>query len=54
MCFYLFDVNISLILNSFCYTALSDKQLSLYVIREGLNNAATSWIMVHPAVIPTL
>ena len=54
MCFYLFDVNISLILNSFCYTALSDKQLSLYVIRGGLNDAATLWIMVHPAVIPTL
>ena len=43
-----------LIWNSFYNTALFDKNVSLfnvYVIREGLNNAATSRILVNPAVI---
>ena len=55
--FYLFCVNISLILNSFYNRALFDKKLSLfnvYVIRVGLNNAATSRILVNPAVIRIL
>ena len=41
-------------LNSFYNTALFDKKVSLfylYVIRVGLNNAATSRILVNPAVI---
>ena len=48
---YLFYVNISLILNNLYNTALSDKQLSLYDIRVGLNSAAISRILVNPAVI---
>ena len=54
MYFYLFCVNISLILNTFYTTALFDKKVSLfnlYVIRVGLNNAATSRKLVNPAVI---
>ena len=54
MYFYLFCVNISLILNSVYNTALVDRKVSLfnlYVIRLGLNNAATSRILVNPAVI---
>ena len=46
--------NISLILNSFYNTALFDKKVSLfnlYAIRVGLDNAATSRILVNPAVI---
>ena len=52
--FYLFCINISLILNSFYNTALFDKKVSLFnlcVIRVGLNNAATSRILVTHAVI---
>ena len=52
--FYLFCVNISLILNSFDNIALFDKKVSLfnlYVMRVGLNNAATSRIRINPAVI---
>ena len=52
--FYLYCVNISLILNSVYNTALFDKKVSLfnlYVIRVGLDNAATSWILINPAVI---
>ena len=47
-------INISLILNSFYNTALFDKKVSLfnlYAIRVGLDNAATSRILVNPAVI---
>ena len=54
MYIYLFCVNISLILNSFYNTALFDKKVSLFnvsVIRVGLNNAASSRILVNPAVI---
>ena len=54
MYFYLFCVNVSLILNSFYNRALFDKKVSLfnlYVIRVGLNNAATSRILVNLAVI---
>ena len=54
MYLYLFCVNISLILNSFYDTALFDKKVSLfnwYAIRVGLDNAATSRILVNPAVI---
>ena len=54
MYFYLCCVNISLILNSFYNTAFFDKKVSLfnvYAIRVGLNNAATSRILVNPAVI---
>ena len=54
MYFYLFCVNISLNLNSFYNTALFDKKVSLFnlhVINVGLNNAATSRILVNPAVI---
>ena len=54
MYFYLFCVNISLLLNTFYNTALFDKTISLfnvYVIRVGLNNAATSRILINPAVI---
>ena len=52
--FYLFCVNISLILNSFYNTTLFDKKVSLfnrYAIHVGLDNAATSRILVNPAVI---
>ena len=52
--FYLFCVNISLILNSFYNIALLDKKVSLfnlYAIRVRLDNAATSRILVNPAVI---
>ena len=52
--FYLFCVNISLILNSLYNTALFYKKVSLfnwYAIRVGLDNAATSRILVNPAVI---
>ena len=41
-------------LNSFYNAALFDKNVSLfnlYVIRVGLNNAATSRILINPAVI---
>ena len=51
---YIFCVNISLIFNSFYNTALFDKKVSLfnlYAIRVGLDNAATSRILVNPAVI---
>ena len=51
---HLFCVNISLILNSFYSTALFDQKVSLfnlYAIRVGLDNAATSRIVVNPAVI---
>ena len=44
----------SLILNSFYSTALFDKKVSLfnvYAIRVGLDNAATSRILVNSAVI---
>ena len=54
MYFYLFCVNISLTLNSFYNRALFNKMVSLfnlYVIRMGLNNAATSRILVNHAVI---
>ena len=47
-------VNIGLILNSFYNTALFDKKVSLfnlYAMRVGLDNAATSRILVKPAVI---
>ena len=52
--FYLICFNISLILNSFYNTGLFDEKVSLFnlcVIRVGLNNAATSRILVNPAVI---
>ena len=52
--FYLFCVNINLILNSFYTRELFDKRVSLfnlYAISVGLNNAATSRILVNPAVI---
>ena len=50
--FTYFCVNISLIMNSFYNTALFDKKVSnLYAIRVGLDNAATSRILVDPAVI---
>ena len=52
--FQFFVVNISFILNSFYNTALFDKMVSLfnlYVVRVGLNNAATSRILVNPLVI---
>ena len=52
--FYLFCVNISLIFNSFYNTALFDQKVSLfnlYAIRVELDNAATSRILVNPAVI---
>ena len=54
MYFYLFCVNISLMLNSFYNTALFDQKVSLfnlYAIRVELDNAATSRILVNPAVI---
>ena len=44
----------SLILNSYYNRALYDKKVYLfnvYVFRVGLNNAATSRILVNPAVI---
>ena len=47
--FYLFCVIISLIFNSFYNTALFDKKVSLfklYAIRVGLDNAATSRILI--------
>ena len=49
MYFYLFCVNIRLILNSFYSTALFDKKVSLlnlYAIRVGLNNADNSRVLV--------
>ena len=49
-----FVLIISLILNSFYNTALFDQKVSLfnlYAIRVGLDNAATSQILVNPAVI---
>ena len=52
--FHLFCVNISLILNVFIISALFDQKISLfnvYAIRVGLDNAATSRILVNPAVI---
>ena len=52
--FYLFRVNISLILKVFIiqhYLIKMYPYLFLYVIRVGLNNAATSRILVNPAVI---
>ena len=52
--FYLFCVNVSLILNSFIIQHYLIKNVSLFnlcVIRMGLNNAATSRILVNPAVI---
>ena len=54
MYFYLFCVDISLMLNSFYNRALFDKKVSLfnlYVIHVGLNNTATSRILVNAAVI---
>ena len=47
-----FCINISLILNNFYNSALSGKQLSLYVISVELNNAATLQILVNTAIIP--
>ena len=49
--------NISLILNSFYNTALLDKKVplfNLFAIRVGLDNAATSRILLNPAVIHIL
>ena len=57
MYFHLFGVNISLILNIFYNTTLFDKKVSLftvYAIRVGLDNAATSRVLVNPAVIVIL
>ena len=57
MYFNLCCVNISLILNSFYNRALFDKKVSLfnvYVIRVWLKKAATSRILVNPAVIRIL
>ena len=51
---YLFCVNISLILSSFIiqhYLIKRYPYLILYVSCVGLNNAATSRILVNPAVI---
>ena len=45
---------LSIILNSFYNTTLSDKQLSLYVSHVGLNNAAISRILVNTDIIPIL
>ena len=48
---------ISLLLNSVYTTALFDKKVSLfnlYAIRVGLDNAATSRILVNPALIRIL
>ena len=44
-------------MNSFYNTELFDKKVSLfnlYAVRVGLNNAATSRILVNPAVILSL
>ena len=52
ICLFIF-FNISLILNCFYNTAIFDNNVSLfnvYAIRVGLDNAATSWILVNPAV----
>ena len=51
---YCIVLYISLIFNSFYNTALFDQKVSLfnlYAIRVGLDNAATSRILVNPAVI---